>query len=393
MSFDPLNFAASAGKSITSMVTGAASGLTSGIGNFVNGLSGSGLSLSSLKGLAANKLDSVTNFLNGDPSFSRISASALAVGRSRTFNQDTDPAQAIPKSNDDNSITSEQFPLTLGKEYINIEFMKYERPGPLKKVNFNPTYTVRLPLPKDLTETHSVRLDPQDTGLLTALATNAKSVYNVLNDEKSANTSQLLDQGIGVMYQGAKQIASGINIAGISGEQAAGMLGQEMGAVPNPHISVFFNGVDIRPAMEFSWLFSARNEKESAVIKHIIREFKRRTLPKITQGDQNIMSYPEMVRIKLYPWGQEANQYDGTMPTYKVGLINSITVNYSPNGLAFFNDPGASPVFVVFSFTFQELEVWTASDYYSEGSGDQYAASPSGAGAEQLQNLKQKFLG
>ena len=382
MSFDPLDFAASAGKTIGSMVTGAASGLTSGIGSFISNLSGSGLSLSSLKGLAANKLDAATNFLNGDPSFSRISQMTLATSRSKSAGELFDPAQAIPNSQADTSTKYVRYPTTLSNEFMRVEFSKYDRPGPMKEVKFNTTYTVDLPLPKDLTETHSVRLDPQETGLLTALVTNGGSIVDVAKAAISGNmtginTTQLADQGMGIMYQGAKQFASGVNVAGISGEQALGMAGQALGAVPNPHISVFFNGVDIRPAMEFSWLLSARNEKESNLIKSIVREFKKKTLPKVTVKDQNIMSYPEMVRLTLYPWGPD---FDGTMPTYKMGLINSITVNYSPNGLAFFNDAKSSPVFVVFTFTFQELEVWTATDY---GAGN--ADSPSQSAQSFLQ--------
>jgi len=131
---------------------------------------------------------------------------------------------------------------------------------------------------------------------------------------------------------------------------------------------VFFNGVDMRPPMEFSWLLSARNAAESAKIKDIIRQFKRRVLPAVSTGSQNVMAYPEMVRLTLFPWGEQfaensASNWSGTMPIYKLGLISAINVNYSPNGLSFFNDEASSPVFVVFSFTFQEIEVITGLDY------------------------------
>jgi hypothetical protein len=80
------------------------------------------------------------------------------------------------------------------------------------------------------------------------------------------------------------------------------------------------------------------------------------------------MAYPEMVRLTLFPWGEQfaensASNWSGTMPIYKLGLISAINVNYSPNGLSFFNDEASSPVFVVFSFTFQEIEVITGLDY------------------------------
>lgn len=378
--FDASKYASDSGKSISSMVTQTASGLTSNLGNYISNLSGSGLSLSSLKSVASNKLDASTNFLNGDPSFSRVSQQSLAMMRSKSI--DTDPVKAVLKSQEGQNTTLVKYPLTLGDYFISIEFAKYDRPGPMSPAKFSTLYTVHLPLPKDISETHSIQLDPQETGLLTSLISNAKTLGNVIGglasgDTSKFDTSQLANQGLGLVYQGVKSFASGVNIAGISGEQVVGMAGQYMGAVPNPHISVFFNGVDIRPPMEFSWLLSARNERESNIIKNIIKEFKKRVLPTVSQDDgNNIMGYPQMVKLSLHPWnGGLTNSADwtGTMPIYKVGLINSINVNYSPEGLSFFKDVDSSPVFVVFSFTFQELEVWTANDY-----GSKDAPNPAG---------------
>lgn len=376
MSFDPLAFSTSFNKTIGSMVSGTASGLTSGgINDYVSNLTGSGLSLGSLKNLAANKLDETTNFLNGDPSFSRISMQNLALNRSTLA--ETDPNSVILSSNKDQLPSYDRYPKSLTSDFIRIEFAKYERPGPLAKVNFNTTYYADLPLPRDLTETHSVRLNPQETGLLTAITSKIGEIGQVINTPADQlDLKKIASQDLGFMYQAGSTLARPVldliqKTTGISSEQVLGRIGQELGAIPNPHISVFFNGVDIRPAMEFSWLLSARSAEESAIIRNIVRQFKRRALPTVSQGDQNVMSYPQMVKLSLYPWNntEKPNNWSGTMPIYKVGLIDSITINYSPNGLAFFNDAQSSPVFVVFTFRFQELEVWTGSDYMDPASG------------------------
>jgi len=247
-----------------------------------------------------------------------------------------------------------------------IEFSKYDRPSPLMPAKFNTEYSVSLPLPRDLSETHSVRINPQDTGLLGMFTDQIKSIATGITGENKRSSADLAEDSIGIMYAGAKTAISGINIAGINGEQAAETAGQFLKAVPNPHISVFFNGVDMRQPMEFSWLFTARNVTESNKIKNIIKQFKKRTLPAVSTGAQNLMSYPQMVRLTLMPWGETfipGSEWSGTMPIYKLGLISAINVNYSPNGLSFFNDEASSPVFVVFSFTFQEIEVITGLDY------------------------------
>jgi hypothetical protein len=364
MAFDPLNFTSNAGKTIGSLATQSASAVTSGLsGNFISNLSKTGLSLDSLKSVASDKMDSLNSSLSGVAGY-RITQQDLFKSRSASSSE---PITAVNQSRESQQTKQERFPLSLSDtEYMLIEFSKYDRPSPLMPAKFNTEYSVSLPLPRDLSEQHSVRINPQDTGLLGMFTDQIKSIMNGVTGTEKRSSSDLAEDSVGIMYAGAKNLASSINVAGISGEQAAETAGQFLKAVPNPHISVFFNGVDMRQPMEFSWLFTARNVTESNKIKNIIKQFKKRTLPAVSTGAQNLMSYPQMVRLTLFPWGEQfipGSEWSGTMPMYKLGLISAIHVNYSPNGLSFFNDDMSSPVFVVFSFTFQEIEVITGKDY------------------------------
>lgn len=364
MAFDSLNFTSNAGKTIGSLATQSASAITSDLsGNFITGLSKTGLSLNGLKSLAAEKMDSLDSSLSGVAGF-RITQQDLFKSRSSSSSE---PITAINQSRESQQTKQERFPLSLSDtEYMLIEFSKYDRPSPLMPAKFNTEYSVSLPLPRDLSEQHSVRINPQDTGLLGMFTDQIKSIMNGVTGTEKRSSSDLAEDSVGIMYAGAKNLVSSIDVAGINGEQVAETAGQFLKAVPNPHISVFFNGVDMRQPMEFSWLFTARNVTESNKIKNIIKQFKKRTLPAVSTGAQNLMSYPQMVRLILFPWGEQfipGSEWSGTMPMYKLGLISAIHVNYSPNGLSFFNDDMSSPVFVVFSFTFQEIEVITGKDY------------------------------
>ena len=366
MAFDPLNFTSNAGKTIGSLATQSASAITSGLsGNFITGLSKTGLSLDSLKSIASDKMDSLNSALSGVTGF-RITQQDLFKSRSTSSSE---PITAVDEAQKSLQIKTEKFPSKLSNEYMLIEFSKYDRPSPLMPAKFSTEYAVSLPLPQDLSEQHSVRINPQDTGLLGMFTDQIKSIITGVQGKETRSSADLAEDSMGIMYAGAKNAVNrniGLNVLGINGEQAAETAGQFLKAVPNPHISVFFNGVDMRPEMEFSWLFTARNEAESGTIKNIIREFKRRILPAVSTGAQNLMAYPQMVKLTLFPWGEnfiEGFNWSGTMPIYKLGLISAIHVNYSPNGLSFFNDGAASPTFVVFSFTFQEIEVITGKDY------------------------------
>lgn len=365
MAFDPLNFTSNAGKTIGSLATQSASAVTSGLsGNFISNLSKTGLSLDSLKSVSAEKMDSLNSSLSGVAGY-RITQQDLF--KSRSADSSSEPISSVNRSRQSQQVKQERFPSNLSElEYMQIEFSKYDRPSPLMPAKFNTEYTVALPLPRDLSEQHSVRINPQDTGLLGMFTDQIKSIITGAQGKETRSSADLAEDSIGIMYAGAATVASSISVPGISGEQAAQTAGQFLKAVPNPHISVFFNGVDMRPPMEFSWLFTARNAAESAKIKNIVKQFKQRTLPAVSTGAQNLMSYPQMVRLTLFPWGEQfspGKEMTGTMPIYKLGLISAIHVNYSPNGLSFFNNDAASPTFVVFSFTFQEIEVITSRDY------------------------------
>ena len=239
MAFDSLNFTSNAGKTIGSLATQSASAITSTLsGNFINGLSKTGLSLPSLKSIAANKMDSLNNSLFGVEGF-RITQQDLFKSRSSSSSE---PTGAVHKSRQNQKTENVRFPDNLKDEFIQIEFSKYNRPSPLMPAKFDTTYTLHLPLPRDLSETHSVRINPQDTGLLGAAVDQLKSIADEVNatfrSGKGRSSKDLLENSVGLMYQGAATVAGGLG-----GEQVAGIGGQFLKAVPNPHISVFFNGV------------------------------------------------------------------------------------------------------------------------------------------------------
>jgi hypothetical protein len=389
MAFDPLNFAADTGKTIASQVTGVASSLTSSAGNFISGLSKSGLSLDSLRSVAASKLDSLSNFLQGDTdltsNFSRITQQQLVLGRSSSS---SDPEQNIPKSQRESNTESITYPPDLGNHYLSVEFMKYDRPSAINQVKFHSEFTANLPLPQQLADTFAVRLSPQDTGLLGAVVGQVESAKKEFSSQGASDIKTLLNDSAGFAVQAGQQAVGGAvgAVLGVSGEQVVGTLGQKAGMIPNPHVSVFFQGVDVRPAIEFSWTFSPRNVQESAMIKYIIKMFKKRILPEVSPSAQNLMAYPHMVQLTLHPWKR-----DQTMPIYKRGLIEGMNVNYTPGGLSFFDDSSTNPVFVTFSFIFHEIEVFTANDfgqnnnigdiagYVSEAADKAYQSAKSGA--------------
>lgn len=317
--------------------------------------------------LASNKLNFDISKISSESPFGDLGGPPLSLSDWKQL-----PENRIFRKQGKNQLQGLQYPSTLRDEYLNISFMEYERPKPNVKPSTSTNLNIKLPLPRDLQEVHSVRLDPQETRLVGQLASNIENVYkamtgaapsgqgfqdfkNIINSNNAASTAGVLAQ------LGTTALSSVGGAVGMPMDTVLATVGQYAGGILNPQISVFFQGVDIRPPMEFSWLMSPRNEKEMATIKKIIKEMRKRILPKPSEGEsQPFLSYPNMVELKLYPWAKDDDEQD-IMPRYKRGFIEAMHVNYTPSGLSLFKDD--NPVFVILSFVFQEIEIWTAEDY------------------------------
>ena len=139
-------------------------------------------------------------------------------------------------------------------------------------------------------------------------------------------------------------------------EGAAGdVLGQALGAVPNPHLQAIFSGVDLRNHT-FQWTFAPRNPVESMNLKAIIKEIKKNSLPAYSTMGTAALQYPPMVEIKLMPWG------DGLI-RFKKCLIKGVSVNYAPAGLPSFFAGTKEPTMIQLEIQFLETEIQTAKDY------------------------------
>lgn len=377
--FDPLNFSAKSNKSIGSFVPSATSQFA---GTMSSALSGSGLSIESIKNVVASSVSALTGSISNSfesisslvgINASRIDPTQLVTQRSR--NSTTDPITKILNSRESQSIFSMMYPLTLGEEFMQIQFSKYDRPGPLTSVNFDPVADIKLPLPKELPDDVGIDMHSAAAGGAEAVYSQLKSMAQEVQGTGTGSYADLFKDSAGLAYYGLSSAATsfGNKMSGIvpGAENIAGMAGQALGVVPNPHLSTFFQGVQMREQLEFSWMFSPRNFAESMVIREIITKFKQLVLPPVDTHAQNLMGYPHMVKLTLWPWDEMTSDRKlkglQTMPVYKLGLIRGIRVNYSPNGLTFFKTNPPQPTFVSFSFVFSEIETFTANDYGSSG--------------------------
>jgi hypothetical protein len=240
-----------------------------------------------------------------------------------------------------------QFPEDLGKYYMMLDFQSYHRPSPQMEAIFKRFRTIALPIPRDLKETFALNVDGKEQGVGGGLA--------------DIGTDLLRGAGEGVKGQ---LFALAYSALVQKAEGAGDIVGQIVGAVPNPHLQAIFSGVDLREHT-FQWTFAPRNPHESETLMTIIREIKKNSLPAYSTQGTAALQYPPMVELKLMPWNADDSN-DKPMEgfiKFKKCLIKSVSVNYAPAGLPSFFRNTKLPTMIQLELQFLETEIQTAADY------------------------------
>lgn len=267
----------------------------------------------------------------------------------------------------DNNIDHLFFPSDLNEFYIQFNFKKYSRPAPYVAATVSTEWQLALPLPRELVDRHNILYnDKSELGF-----------FGVIANGNQNPASDSLDLSTGAAYGGRLLIKRLTEHSG----NIVGLVSQNFGASLNPHLSVMFEAPSLR-SHKMQWLFAPNNEQESETIRKIAKRLRGAALPSFIreqtgEANFNILDYPMMCSITLYPWGDnslftgKANEpdraYDGSMYTYKHCVIKDVTLNYAPDAVAFFNDDKRSPAFVSLEVSFLEIEYYTGDDFGRKG--------------------------
>lgn len=242
------------------------------------------------------------------------------------------------------SVNILQFPDQLGKYYMELDFQSYHRPSPQMEAIFKRFKTILLPIPRDLKESFELNVDGKAQGGMGGVADLGVDLLRGAGDKVSGTEFAI---AYSFMAQALEQSLGG----------SADILGQALGAVPNPHLQAIFSGVDLR-THTFQWTFAPRNPAESIKLKQIINEIKKNSLPAYSTTGTAALQYPPLVNIRLLPWAKKE-----PLIIYKKCLVKSVSVNYAPSGLPSFFQGTDLPTMIQVEISFLETEIQTAKDY------------------------------
>ena len=163
---------------------------------------------------------------------------------------------------------------------------------------------------------------------------------------------QALEQGVGTSAL-VGGLLSKIPLAGAGIGAGLGALGTGVlrgaGVARNPHIANIFTGVDFR-THTFQYKLIAKNEKESRIIRDLIRNFKYHMSPDYRASD-HVFTYPSQFQIII-----RAGDY-----LFKIAdsVLTTFDVNYTGEGAPYFFEDTNAPYSVTISMSFTEDTIVT----------------------------------
>jgi hypothetical protein len=230
------------------------------------------------------------------------------------------------------------------------KFKRYQRPSPQTAATLNFVQAFALPLPKGIRESFDIEIGQESQGLAGGIA-DAAQLY-LASSDGAGRTQALKNAAAALAYGQLVQAAE--NIGGST-------IGQAVGAVPNPHIQALFSGVPLR-THRFEWTFAPRNAKESQQLMNLLKAMKAYALPSYSSLGTAALAYPFLCQPEL-----KINNKSQDLIKFQPCLIQSIELNYSPQGIPAFFEGTSDPAFVEVSITMLETQIQTSRDYGREG--------------------------
>lgn len=177
------------------------------------------------------------------------------------------------------------------------------------------------------------------------------------------------------------------------------ILARTGGVIANSNTELLFSGVSLR-SFEFSWLLSARDDREAHNIRMILRAFKQwsspRKISKLVSGDQNagntglaggpsyFLGTPNVFKLRYETAG---NKPILGLNKFKACALTDISINYTPEGQWMAYDHG-QPTSYSMTLKFNELEPIYNTDY-NENIGDKDRREGPVADLEGVLNVNQ----
>lgn len=248
------------------------------------------------------------------------------------------------------------YPMDL-KYFTMFKFSRYERVLATDVPKEKLRVPIILPMPSNLAESFNVKYDTPALGAVAGAASEAfvDGLRQLQGAGPASNRGEQATLGGVAASAIVNRTINRLKELGAvkNSTVAADITRKAIGLTPNPYLAVIFNNIDLRKH-QFTYRFAPNSLKELETVKKIIQQFKISMLPGYLSGSADMtFTFPDTCEITFGP--------DKHRPyRIKKCVLENMSVNYSPNGPAFFKT--GDPVIVEISLSFQEIEPYTRKD-------------------------------
>ena len=234
-----------------------------------------------------------------------------------------------------------QFPDHISENYyMSFKFKQYQRPSPHTKGDLKFVQAFALPLPKGIRESFDINVDQSPQGLKGGIA---DAMQNFIKSDDGKERTQAITNSVAALAFSAMVQSTG-----------------DVGAL-GAHIQALFSGVPLR-THRFEWTFAPRNPEESQQLMNLLKAMKAYALPSYSSLGTAALAYPFLCQPELRIMKGEP----GLIQFFPC-LIQSIELNYSPQGIPAFFEGTSHPAFIECSISMLETQIQTSRDYGREG--------------------------
>jgi len=289
-------------------------------------------------------------------------------GSSTVFGDATNAGPKIKKRTYDN-LRYPDVQLSDDADYMQILMLEYV-PGKFKRGNraserqMKTLGSVILPIPPGLADNNQVSWNQHTMNALqmegAAAAVDVMNSDNFLkaSGEKASELLEKAKNSSGELGNAAKLMLTG-QIPGINASTNQ-LLARNQGQIINPNMELLFNGPAIR-SFSYTFRLTARNEKETGVIRKIIRFFKQGMSVKRSSGESIYLDSPNIFLPSFHAGGKE----HPFLYKMKRTALTGFGVNYVPDG-TYMTLPNSSMTAYEITLSMQELDPIFDEDYEND---------------------------
>lgn len=239
---------------------------------------------------------------------------------------------------------------------LSFQFVKYERRSIYKQPFERRLGQIRLPVPRQIVDRLGVEWGEAANESVVGAAIES-TLYEVKRgrDPLSSGGTVLADTASGLTAMAARESLNKANVPGLTLETAL----QPLGFAVNPFLTVLFKQPKFK-THEFTWTLAAKNPEEATTINAIVQSFRYHMLPDIAKGSGGtLLDYPDMVHIRFF-------NNDSFLYRFKPCVVQSVSVDYAPEGPSFFKGSSNVPAQVRLSISLLEIEYWVKDSFEQE---------------------------